>query len=197
MGAMTTEDRVQKYLCLAKKLALAVVSRQNVLSDLCPSVVPDEEQKQERLQKLATVNEDIKAAVWLIKALEESGDPPIGASALIEKNRITPAIRIAIALMVLSRLSGRCAGEIRTIVHLCDVIGGSDPSAGLEVRDSFGVSGALRELVHVTLEATLDDSPIDLMETAFQRAIGREPDAECRALSLGGPAVWHQRRFSR
>jgi hypothetical protein len=173
------EQRRSDWLKEAKKLVMAVLSRQAALEDACPQFQSDDD-RQEALKRAAVANEQITAHCERLHEIETSGAPLLGAAACgITGNEI---LRVAFTLMVMARLGDDLSRQTRDVASIVDLAGSRDPDTALEIRSAFrSDTGILRPLVEMRLALTLDECDITIKERIFNAALGMRVDAEMEA----------------
>jgi len=179
-------DRKYEWLQLAKDLMLKCVERDSVFShELCPSTYSnDEADKKKSLKRVADLSREISTLAGRLAILERDGS--IGAKALGIDDEIA---RTVIAILVIARLGGCAAYEVRKVSAVIDLVGGREPSRCLAIRNLFREDGLLFKHIYISLQPALDDCRSVIRESAFNKVLGQNSDESetvCNAAAMMG-----------
>lgn len=174
METRTITSTRRDWLEAAKSILLLTVERHGLLGSLCPRYVHAEPaERTTTLKRVVEINAELDTLVADCAAIESEHD--IGCRALTNSSDRT--LVVTVALLVAVRLSADAGYEARTIADVLALVGARDPEESLIVRNLFRSDGILFPFVNILPAETLDTSRIAITESAFNKALGLEPDA--------------------
>ena len=180
------EQRRSLWLATGKQITEICFERESQLGDLCPQRTSlDQKTKNQALRKISVLSKEISKKVETLADIER--DQGFGFGVLgHDPDELTVVV---LSLLLAARLDASVARSIRTIQDVMDFTAVRNPSIALIVRNMFRSDGKLFQFISLGRYIVLDELPVTLRESVFNRILGQPSDlveARCEAESLVG-----------